>query len=125
MRTALYGVVMLVTATVVSSSALTRARSRDYTLIVTYDSAGTGSGSITAGPPGLCQQPKSGTSCACQGGTCEGTYPEDTGVTLTAIPDFGSVFVGWTDGCKNAASPRCMLLMSTNKTVTVRFDRAP
>jgi chitodextrinase len=61
--------------TIVGSSTLTVAK------------AGTGAGRITSSPAGL--------DC---GSVCSASYPVGTAVTITATPDPGSTFAGWSDG---------------------------
>jgi hypothetical protein len=40
----------------------------------------------------------------CTGGTCSWYYDSGTIVTLTATPDFGSEFSGWSGGCTGTAA---------------------
>jgi uncharacterized repeat protein (TIGR02543 family) len=47
-----------------------------------------------------------------------------TNVTLTAVPDAGQVFVGWS-GDASGTSTQTNVLMNTNKTVTANFTLAP
>ncbi len=69
-----------------------------YKLTVTV--AGTGNGSVTMSPPG-------------------GNYRSGTVVTLTAAPDGGSTFAGWTgDG---VGSTTRTVVMNGNKSVTATF----
>jgi hypothetical protein len=51
---------------------------------LTVTLGGTGSGRVTSDPPGI--------DC---GSDCDELYPVGTAVTLTATPDLGSTFVGW------------------------------
>ena len=55
-------------------------------LTVTKD--GTGTGTVSSDPPGI--------DC---GTICSALFPEGSLVTLSATPDAGSVFTGWTGDC--------------------------
>ena len=69
--------------------------------------AGSGAGSVT------------GSAISCPG-TCAASYPPGTTVTLTATPDAGSTFTGWSGGgC--AGTGACMVTMSSDQTVTATF----
>ena len=58
------------------------------------------------------------------GATCFAQYPTDTVVTLTASPDPGYVFSGWTGaGCSGTGT--CMVTMDAYKAVAAGFDIAP
>ena len=59
------------------------------TLTVSF--AGSGTGTVASSPLGL--------SCASTSGTCTGSFPSGTSVTLTATPVGTSSFAGWTGGC--------------------------
>jgi hypothetical protein len=76
-----------------------------FTLQLT--TAGSGSGSVTTSP--------GGTSCG-QGCT---EWPAGTGVTLTALADAGSVFVGWT-GCAITTNP-AVVTMDADRACTATF----
>jgi hypothetical protein len=75
------------------------------TLSVTKD--GTGSGTVTSSPAGI----NCGTDCS------EG-YANGTTVTLTATPDAGSTFTGWTGTCAGAA---CSIPITGSASVTATF----
>ncbi|MBI3245244.1 MAG: hypothetical protein HYZ50_01915 [Deltaproteobacteria bacterium] len=77
-----------------------------FTLTVTKE--GTGSGTVTSDPVGI--------DC---GGTCQASFDSNTGVTLTAIPDAGSVFAGWGGAC--AGMGNCMVSMTGDQSVTASF----
>lgn len=67
---------------------------------ITVTTAGTGSGTVAANPPGL-------------------SYPTGTVVTLTATANPGSIFAGWSGACSGTGS--CVLTMNADKAVTATF----
>jgi PKD repeat protein len=79
-----------------------------YTVDLTVWTGGSGSGSVASNPAGI-------VSC---GTSCEGFDP-GTVVTLTATPDAGSVFAGWSGECSGTGS--CQLTMSQARWVTASF----
>jgi hypothetical protein len=76
-----------------------------YTLSVSK--SGTGSGTVTG----------NGINC---GSDCSETYTADTPVTLSASPDGGSTFAGWSGDCSGTGS--CVLTMNSDKSVTATFN---
>jgi List-Bact-rpt repeat protein len=74
---------------------------------VTVSKAGTGSGTVT----GL------GINC---GSECTHSFNRGAQVTLTATPDAGSVFAGWSGGCTGVGA--CVVTISVAQTVTATFD---
>ena len=81
-----------------------------HTLTVTL--AGTGTGSVSSSPSGI--------DC---GSTCSATFNDGTSVTLTATPDAGSTFTGWSGDCTDTSST-CTVAMDADHAVTALFDRA-
>lgn len=80
----------------------------NYTLTVKK----TGNGTVTSSPPGV--------SC---GGDCSENYTGGTSVTLTATPDVGFTFAGWSGACSGKGT--CTVTLDTAKTVIAAFnDRA-
>ena len=69
----------------------------------------TGNGSITSLPTGI--------DC---GSACSSAYDQGTIVTLTATPDNGSIFVGWSGGgCSGTGS--CVITLNADTSVTATF----
>jgi hypothetical protein len=77
-----------------------------YTLTASKD--GTGSGTVTSSPAGI----------IC-GADCSESYIYDTSVTLTATPDTGSAFTGWSGVCTGTGA--CIIAMTAAKSVTATF----
>ena len=69
--------------------------------------AGDGSGQITSDPAGI--------DC---GSTCTAQFGAGTDVTLSATPDPGSTFAGWSGDCSGLV---CLLTMDDNRNVTATF----
>jgi fibronectin-binding autotransporter adhesin len=82
-----------------------------YTLKVSVS----GSGSVSDD-----QTPHRISACTAAGGACTGSYDENTGVTLSATPATGYVFVGWGGDCTGAA-PTAVVAMSKDRNCTARF----
>jgi hypothetical protein len=80
---------------------------------ITIDFAGTGTGTISSSPAGL--------GCAATpGGSCTGSFPTGTNVTLTAVPN--GVFGGWA-GCDINSGTTCVLQdLTADVTVTATFN---
>ena len=71
--------------------------------------SGNGSGTINSNPAGI--------NC---GSSCNASFTDGTFVTLTAIPDSGSNFSGWT-GCDLATGNQCQVTMNQARSVTASF----
>ena len=71
--------------------------------------AGNGSGTVTSEPGKI--------DC---GTTCSDLFEGDTVVTLTATPDSGSTFEGWSGACTGTGT--CLLTMDEDKAVTATFE---
>ncbi len=82
------------------------------TYMLTVTKAGSGTGTVTSNPAGV--------SC---GATCGAGFTSGTNVTLTAAPDFGSIFAGWSGACSGAAS--CSVTMTAAQAVTATFNTVP
>ena len=77
-----------------------------YTLNVAE--MGSGSGTVSGTPAGI--------NCP---STCSASFPTATQVTLTATPNAGSKFVGWSGACSGAGA--CTVTMNSNQAVTATF----
>jgi PKD repeat protein len=75
---------------------------------LTISKQGLGSGTVSSSPAGI--------SC---GTSCQATFPIGSYVTLTATPDPGSVFTGFTGDC--VATQSCQIAMNQNRSVTATF----
>ena len=73
--------------------------------------AGNGAGTVTSTPAGI--------SC---GTTCAHGYAPDTVVTLSATPDAGSFFTGWSGACSGTGT--CEVTMTSATMVTATFTLA-
>ena len=72
--------------------------------------AGTGAGTINASPAGI----------HCGSATCTANFMAATTVTLTATPDAGHAFTGWSGGgCSGTGS--CVVTVAASMTVTATF----
>ncbi|MEW6053690.1 MAG: DUF1566 domain-containing protein [Nitrospirota bacterium] len=78
------------------------------TNLLTVSKSGTGSGSVNSSPAGI--------SC---GSDCSEIYLAAASVTLSASPDPGSFFTGWSGACTGTGS--CTVTMETAKSVTAKF----
>jgi hypothetical protein len=76
---------------------------------LTISKAGNGSGPVTSSPAGI----------AC-GSTCSKAFPIGTSVTLTATPNAGSSFTGWSGACTGSATT-CVVSMNSDKAVTATY----
>ncbi len=91
---------------------------RDQTAVV----AGTGSRALTVARAGNGSGTVKGGEIDCPG-TCSRVYPSGTSVTLTAVPDTGAEFSGWTGDC--ADSSVCTVVLSSDRSVTATFALSP
>jgi endo-1,4-beta-D-glucanase Y len=82
------------------------------TFALTVTKAGTGTGTVTSNPAGV--------SC---GATCSASFAAATNVTLTATPDAGSTFTGWSGACTGTGT--CAVAMSAAQSVTATFAGSP
>ncbi len=82
--------------------------SATFGLIVNVSKAGAGSGTVTSTPGGI--------NC---GANCSAFFAGDSTPTLTATPNAGSVFTGWSGSCSGTGT--CNLSMNGQKNVTATF----
>ena len=75
---------------------------------LTVSKSGTGSGTVTSVPSGI--------DC---GSDCSEAYAYGTSVTLTASPDSGITFAGWSGDCSGAGT--CVLSMTADRSATAVF----
>ena len=72
---------------------------------------GCGSGRVTADVPGI--------DC---GSDCDQAFPRGWWITLTATPDAGSEFAGWSDGvCLQPFDPVCRIKLDRDESVAASF----
>jgi len=83
------------------------------TASLTVTKSGGGTGSVSSAPAGI--------SC---GATCTATLTQGS-VTLTATPDAGATFNGWTNAGTCTTSPTCTFTLSADTTVTASFAPIP
>jgi Divergent InlB B-repeat domain/Abnormal spindle-like microcephaly-assoc'd, ASPM-SPD-2-Hydin len=83
--------------------------------ITTVRTTGTGSGNVTSNPAGI--------DCGSANNSCSATYASGTSVTLTAVPDPGSMFVGWAQAC--SGTQPCTLNMAADRQVVATFNLLP
>jgi Divergent InlB B-repeat domain len=79
---------------------------------LTVSRSGAGTGSVTSVPAGI----------AC-GSQCVAGFDHGSQVTLTAVPDPGMVFTGWSGGCSGTAS--CVVTLTAPVSATATFAQAP
>ena len=77
--------------------------------ILNVSKGGTGTGTVSSSPTGI--------NC---GSTCSALYASGTSVTLTAAPESGSIFAGWSGACAGYATT-CTVTMSVAKNVAATF----
>ncbi|MBK7660146.1 MAG: hypothetical protein IPJ28_13840 [Betaproteobacteria bacterium] len=77
---------------------------------LTVAKAGAGAGTVTSSPVGV--------NC---GATCSALFPFNTVVTLTATPNAGNSFTGWTGNAACAGTGTCTVTMNAAQSVTANF----
>jgi RHS repeat-associated protein len=85
------------------------------TVPVTIDRQGMGTGAVSAS--GLACPGGAGT----QGLPCGAAYPFNTTVTLTAVPDAGSAFGGWSGACSGSGA--CQVALDQARFVAALFTK--
>jgi Fe-S cluster biogenesis protein NfuA len=81
--------------------------------LLTISPTGNGNGIVTSSPSGI--------NCGSGGNDCGEKYDNSPVITLKAKADADSIFEGWGDDCSGDAAT-CVVKMSSDKTVTARFD---
>ena len=79
-------------------------------MTLTVQNSGTGAGAVTSSPSGI--------NC---GSTCSASFETGTSITLTATPNPGNTFGGWSGACSGAAA--CTVTLSANSSVTATFTQ--
>ena len=74
-----------------------------------------GEGNVTSNPPGI--------NCGGGGDDCVESYAGGTSVTLTATPNYNTLFTGWSGACTGTGS--CVVTMDAPKSVVATFTSAP
>lgn len=93
-------------------------RSHDpRTLFVTKSGGGTGT--VTSSPPGI-DAGNGGVHFIDCGATCTALYADGATVTLSAVPDSGSVFDGWGGACSGTGA--CIVTLTLDTAVTATFS---
>jgi PKD repeat protein len=75
---------------------------------LTVSGQGSGSGQVTSSPAGIACPP-----------VCQAGFDPGTAVTLTASPDAGSIFTGWSGDCSGTGA--CQITMNQARSVTANF----
>jgi len=85
-----------------------------FPLNVTVDPSSSGSGSISSDPAGILMVSYQSFGNA--------FFPANIPVTLTVVPDAGSVFTGWGGACIGITGQACTVTMDRVRDVTVSFQ---
>ncbi len=98
------------TCTVTMSAAQTVSAtfSQSPTRLLTVSRVGSGTGNVSSNPAGI--------SC---GAICTANFAQGTTITLTATPDSGSTFSGWSGACTGTGA--CSVTMDVARTITATF----
>ena len=80
--------------------------------LLAVSKSGSGAGTVSSSPAGI--------SC---GSDCAQNFAAGSKVTLSAVPDNTSTFIGWSGACSGSAS--CTVTMSEARNVTAQFNAVP
>lgn len=97
----------------IGAFAMSAAPAAADTHTITVTKIGSGSGTVTSAPSGI--------SC---GTTCSGPFDSSELVSLSAVADVGSEFVGWS-GCTTLVHFSCFVSAETDANVTAEFGPGP
>jgi hypothetical protein len=98
------------TVSMISAKSVTATFTLNSQYNLTITKSGTGTGGIASSPAGI--------NC---GDNCVGSFNPGTVVTLTATPDTGSTFTGWSSGgCSGTGT--CSITMNAGAAVTATFN---
>jgi len=102
---------VVVAATTLVTATLTQQSVAQQTFTLTVSRAGRGSGSVGSSPAGIICGPD-----------CFEPYADGTVVTLSATPEPGSTFAGWSEGgCRGRGT--CTVTLTADTAVTASFKR--
>lgn len=101
---------LTLTANTLVTAAFSAVVSAPSSVLLRVSRAGKGSGSVTSAPAGI----------VC-GGDCTEPYAAGSSVTLTAAPDLGSAFAGWSGACSGTGT--CLVTLVADTAVTATFRR--
>ena len=87
---------------------------------LTVTELGAGSGAVTSSAVG--SSPADLIDCTSGSGACSANYPVGTTVTLTATPNAGSTFGGWSANCTAVTATTCQVVMDGNQPVGAIFN---
>lgn len=82
-------------------------------VVVSVALSGEGSGTVSSNPVGI----------NCSNGTCVANFQRDSSVTLAAVANGDSVFVGWMGACSGTAD--CTLIAGVDLSATAVFNKKP
>ncbi len=102
------GTQLTCTVTLNSSAGVTATFIPSYTLSI----GRSGKGTVTSSPAGI--------NCGSSSGSCSAKFGQGTAVTLTATPDPGSVWTGWTGGCVSSVLT-CTVTITKDTSVQANF----
>ncbi len=101
------------TVTMTASNQVTATFERMYPLSLNKIRNGDGDGVVTSSPAGI--------NC---GAACQAAFLNQATVTLSAVPDVDTHFVGWGGDTCSGVDP-CTVIMTAARTVTATFDNPP